>query len=82
MAYQPPSVAGARQTTSFDNATRGYLGPCPPKPSTHTYELALHALDVATLPTADLTTTRAQAVALIAAHELGVAKLTGTYSQP
>jgi Raf kinase inhibitor-like YbhB/YbcL family protein len=81
-AYQPSNVAGARQTTSFDPGTRGYLGPCPPKPDTHTYEFALHALDVATLPGADTTTSRTDAVALIAAHDLGVAKLTGTYMQP
>jgi Raf kinase inhibitor-like YbhB/YbcL family protein len=78
-AYQPSNVAGAKQPTSFDNTTRGYLGPCPP--AKHTYEFALHALDVTTLPGADMTTTRAQAVTLIAAHELGVAKLTGTYMQ-
>jgi hypothetical protein len=76
-AYQPSNVTGAKQTLAYDNSTRGYMGPCPP--SEHTYELALHALDVATLPGATMSTTRAQAVTIIQAHDLGVAKLTAKY---
>lgn len=76
-AYQPNNVSGAKQTLAYDNTTRGYMGPCPP--NEHTYELALYALDVATLPGATMATTRAQAVPIIQAHDLGVAKLTAKY---
>lgn len=78
--YQPANVPGAKQTTAYDNTTRGYLGPCPP--NEHTYELALHALDVAALPGVTMGTTRAQIVPIIAAHDVGVARLTGKYKQP
>lgn len=78
-AYQPNNVAGAKQTTAYDNNTRGYLGPCPP--NEHTYEFALYAIDVVQLPGATMSTTRAQIVPIIQAHDLGVAKLTGKYQQ-
>ena len=77
-AYAPTNVAGAHQPLAYDNATRGYLGPCPG--TQHTYEFALYALDVATLPGASTTTTRAQAVALIQMHDLASSTLTGTYT--
>ena len=60
---------------------RGYLGPCPPV--LHTYEFAVHALDVATLPGAMMNTNRAQAIAIIDMHRIGMpALLTGMYMQP
>jgi len=79
-AYQPANVPGAKQTRAYDNRTFGYLGPCPP--NQHTYELALHALDVATLPETSMATTRAQAVPKITEHSIATAKLTGTYEKP
>jgi Raf kinase inhibitor-like YbhB/YbcL family protein len=78
-AYAPNNVAGAHQTTAYDNSTRGYLGPCPPPAdAAHTYELALYALSVPTLPNGSMGTSKAQAKAAILANMLGVAKLNGT----
>ncbi len=79
-AFAPSNVTGAHQTASFQAQTRGYLGPCPP--ALHTYEFKLYALDVATLPGADMQTNRAQALALIEQHDLASTTLTGTYVQP
>lgn len=79
-AYQPANVAGAKQPLAYDNTTRGYLGPCPG--TLHTYEFALYAIDVATLPGATMATTRDEIVPIIMAHDLAVAKLTGTYVKP
>jgi Raf kinase inhibitor-like YbhB/YbcL family protein len=76
--YTPSNVPGAHQTSSYQTAVRGYNGPCPP--SQHTYEFALYALDVATLPGATMGTTRSQALTLIQAHDLAMATLTGTYT--
>jgi phosphatidylethanolamine-binding protein (PEBP) family uncharacterized protein len=63
---------------SFDNQTFGYRGPCPPE--THTYEFAVFALDVATLPNLTTAATLAQAKKQILLHDLGSATLTGTYT--
>jgi Raf kinase inhibitor-like YbhB/YbcL family protein len=76
-SYAPASVAGAHQTTGFNDQTRGYLGPCPPEK--HIYQFALHALDVPALPGATIDTTRAQAVTALGAHTLATATLTATY---
>ena len=78
-ASGPADVPGAHQTTGYDDSTFGYLGPCPP--AQHTYQFAVFALDVATLPGTSATTSRAQAKALIDAHDLASATLTGTYAQ-
>jgi Raf kinase inhibitor-like YbhB/YbcL family protein len=78
-AYAPTNVTGAHQTTAYDNTTRGYLGPCPPAGTTHTYEFALYALDAATLPGTSMTTTRTQVVPLIMQHMLARTTLTGTF---
>jgi Raf kinase inhibitor-like YbhB/YbcL family protein len=77
--FAPPDVAGAHQTASYQANVRGYNGPCPP--NTHTYEFAVHVLDVAALPGATMQTNRAQAITLIDQHRIGMpAKLTGTYT--
>jgi Raf kinase inhibitor-like YbhB/YbcL family protein len=74
-----PSVpAGAKQVKSYDNSTFGYLGPCPP--NKHTYEFAVHALDVASLPNVTTSSTRAAVNAEIGSHDLGSATLTGTFT--
>jgi Raf kinase inhibitor-like YbhB/YbcL family protein len=75
--YAPTNVAGAHQTLSYQNV-RGYLGPCPG--TTHTYEFAVYALSVATLPGASMTTTRAQAMPLIMQNMVASDTLTGTYT--
>jgi Raf kinase inhibitor-like YbhB/YbcL family protein len=77
--YAPSNVTGAHQV-SFQNQTQGYQGPCPP--NEHTYEFAVHALDVATLPGATAQTTPAEAVASITTHQLASGTLTGTYTPP
>lgn len=79
-AYQPANVPGAKQTAAYKPTARGYLGPCPGEE--HTYELALYAIDVATLPGTTMATTRDQIVPMIMAHDLAVAKLTGTFVKP
>jgi Raf kinase inhibitor-like YbhB/YbcL family protein len=78
--FEPPDVAGAKQTVSFAGGVRGYLGPCPP--NEHTYEYKVYALDVATLPGTSMATNRAQAETLILQHDLGSAALSGTYERP
>lgn len=80
--YSPTNVPGAHQTTSYNTSVTGYLGPCPPQgQGAHTYELAVYALDVPTLPGASSTTTRQQAVPIIMMHALAAATLTGTFER-
>jgi Raf kinase inhibitor-like YbhB/YbcL family protein len=74
---EPPTPAGARQTTSYDNTTYGYRGPCPP--SLHVYRFELSALDVSTLPGVTPTSPRAVVTAAIAAHTIDQATLPGQY---
>lgn len=74
----PAVPAGSQQVKSFDNSTFGYRGPCPP--NTHTYEFAVFALDVATLPNVTTASSRMQVKAEILNHDLGSATLTGTYT--
>lgn len=78
-AYMPNNVTGAKQTTAYDNTTRGYLGPCPPPAdAAHTYELMLYAMNVATLPGAQMNTNRAAARTLILANDIAMVALTAT----
>jgi Raf kinase inhibitor-like YbhB/YbcL family protein len=80
--FSPFNVPGAHQTPSFQPSTRGYLGPCPPEGTgAHTYELAVYALGVASLPGASNTTTQFQAVPTIMANALETAKLTTVYAR-
>ncbi|APR81773.1 Hypothetical protein A7982_07122 [Minicystis rosea] len=74
----PSAPAGAKQVKSYDNTTVGYLGPCPP--NQHTYEFAVYALDVATLPNVTTASTRTDVFTEIKNHDLASAKLTGTYT--
>jgi Raf kinase inhibitor-like YbhB/YbcL family protein len=78
--YAPPSVAGMHTTNAYDNA-RGWAGPCPPT-GTHTYEIAIYALDVATLPGATMATSKDQVATAVIADNLGVATLTATFTAP
>ena len=73
----PSTPAGAKQTTSYDNATFGYRGPCPPTP--HVYRFVLSALDVATLPGVTTASTRAQVQAVITTHQTASTSLIGSY---
>lgn len=74
----PPTPAGMKQVKAYDNATFGYLGPCPP--SVHTYEFAIIALDVATLPNVTTASTRTAVVTEIGKHTIATATLTGTFT--
>jgi Raf kinase inhibitor-like YbhB/YbcL family protein len=78
-AYMPTNVTGAKQTTSYQATTRGYLGPCPPV--LHTYEFVVYALSVATLPGVDMNSGRVLAEMQIKANDLAMASLSGTYMQ-
>ncbi len=79
-AYAPTNVSGAHQTVSVHAPTVGYYGPCPP--AMHTYQFAVYALDVATLPGATENTMRTDAVPVIQAHQLATGTLTGTFTPP
>ena len=75
-AEQPADVPGAHQSLSFDGTTFGYRGPCPP--AKHTYQLAVYAIDVASLGLID----RATGVATLQQHATAQTALTGTYQRP
>ena len=75
---EPPDVPGAKQPLAYDNQTRGYLGPCPG--SMHTYEFAIYAVDANPLPGLSLTSTRAQVLPVIMAHDTASATLTATFT--
>lgn len=79
-AYAPSNVAGAHQTDSYQAGMRGYLGPCPPVK--HNYRFDVYGLDVATIPSTSMSTTRAQVVPLMMQHMVVTASLTGNYTQP
>jgi Raf kinase inhibitor-like YbhB/YbcL family protein len=73
----PAVPAGAKQTFSYDGSTYGYLGPCPGG-NVHTYEFAVYALDVATLPNVKPTTPRATVADAIRTQATASATLQGT----
>ncbi|MFT3694372.1 MAG: YbhB/YbcL family Raf kinase inhibitor-like protein [Kofleriaceae bacterium] len=80
--YAPADPAGTHQAPSISN-TPGYSGPCPPQgQAAHVYEFALYALDVATLPGTDMTSTRAQLTPLITQHMIDKVTLTASYARP
>jgi len=77
-AFAPADVPGMHTTKTLGGGNNfGYAGPCPP--SIHTYEFAIIALDVATLPGLGMTTTQQQGKAAIDMHDIGTATLTGMY---
>jgi len=79
--YAPAVPAGTHEAPSIDD-TPGYSGPCPPQgQAAHVYELALYALDVATLPGTTMTTTRAMLTPLVAQHMIAKATLTASYAR-
>jgi len=80
--FQPPDVAGASQTLSFDNQTRGYKGPCPPNGQTHHYQFDVYGVDSATLPNVQMNSTSSAVLVQIASHNKGHASLAATYAQP
>lgn len=64
-----PPGGGAKQTRSYDDATYGYLGPCP-EGNLHTYEFRLHAIDVTTLPDVSTSDASEDVVTVIEAQSL------------
>lgn len=79
-ALPNPPGGGTKQVESYDNATFGYLGPCPP--SIHTYQFQVYAIDPATLPNVTTGSTRTQVETEILLNDLGSATLSGTYDPP
>jgi Raf kinase inhibitor-like YbhB/YbcL family protein len=77
VGYAPATPAGAHQAPIW-NGTKGFNGPCG---GNNTYELTLHAMDVATLPGIDETSTGTAAVSAIEAHATEDARIT-VLSQP
>ena len=80
--FQPTDVAGAKQTLSFDDTTRGYRGPCPPSPQLHNYQFDVYAIDSATLPNVVMDSTSSAVLVQIAMHNKGHASLKGSFMQP
>ena len=66
--------AGAKQVSIQNN---GYAGPCPPAGTMHTYEFAVYALDVATLPGVTTNSMPMAVETAVLAHQLAKATLTG-----
>jgi hypothetical protein len=59
-----------------------YLAPCPPMGGgAHTYEVTIHALDVATLPGLTMNSTATQSHDAVKAHSLASAKMSLTFSR-
>lgn len=73
--YQPADPAGAKQAP-FNGAVVGYYGPCSPN-SVNTYEFTVYAIDVATLPGLDQTSTKQEAEQAIVEAALASTKLAG-----
>jgi phosphatidylethanolamine-binding protein (PEBP) family uncharacterized protein len=69
---EPTDVPGAKQSavTALDGFTgSGYLGPCPQAAGAEqSYEFALYALDVATMPGITTTSSPSEAAAAVAQH--------------
>lgn len=76
--FMPPVPAGARQPLGYDNATRGYLGPCPG--SMHRYEYALHAVDTYPLPNLTMSSSRFAVRDAIVARTVARTTLTATFT--
>ncbi len=74
----PAVPSGAKQAKSFDNATFGYRGPCPP--NKHTYRFVVYALDAAPLSNLTTSSSLAQVEAEVKNHSLGSASLSGTFT--
>lgn len=66
--------AGAKQVSINMG---GYAGPCPPAGVTHTYEFALYAIDVATLPNVTTNSMPMAVETVVLAHQIGKTTLTG-----
>lgn len=81
LAPNPPG-GGAKQTRWSFGSETGFQGMCPiAGPSTHVYELAVYAVDVATLPAAADPADPAQVDATIQAHQIAVGRLRGSYTK-
>jgi Raf kinase inhibitor-like YbhB/YbcL family protein len=65
-----------------DFAGAQFFSPCPPVAGgPHTYEITIHALDVATLPGVTMTSTATDTNAAVSAHTLASAKMSLTFSR-
>jgi Raf kinase inhibitor-like YbhB/YbcL family protein len=75
---EPAEPAGSRQALSFDDETRGYRGPCPPKE--HTYEFTLYVLADNPVAGVTLDSTRETLVATFMDRSVAQASLRGTFT--
>lgn len=73
--FQPPSVEGAKQAP-FNPQLTGYFGPCSPN-SVNTYEITIYAIDVASLPNLDASTSKGDAAQAIEDAAIASASLSG-----
>lgn len=78
----PPAPVSAKQVdlrTNPDAGTtmNGYFGPCP-RGALHSYEFAVHAIDVATLPGVTTSSRSADVKAVVLQHAVATGTLTGT----
>ena len=81
---QPPSIAGATQAliatpeaTASQEATYGYVGPCP-QGASQTYQFTVYAIDTASLPGVTFDSAPATVKAACQEHALGAGVLSGT----
>lgn len=72
VGYAPAAPAGAHQAPIW-NGTKGFNGPCG---GNNTYELTLHAMDVATLPGIDEASAGRAAVTAIESHSTASVTMT------
>lgn len=74
-AFAPADPLGAKQAP-FTQGLIGYFGPCSPN-SVNTYEITLYAIDVATIPGLDATSTKDEAEAAIVDAAIAETTLSG-----
>lgn len=75
---EPPNPVGSKQPLAYDNATFGYLGPCPG--NTHTYEFRVVAVGNRPLPRVTTASPRRDVVAAIDEYAIADGVLTATFT--
>lgn len=75
--FNPADVPGAKQTLSYDDSTRGYLGPC--SGGVNTYQYVVYAVGLENIPGFDMATTGTEAVNTLMGGSAGSAVLTVTH---
>lgn len=73
--YQPVDPAGSKQA-ELQGVVHSYFGPCSPS-SINTYQLTVHALDVAAVPDVDMSTPENTLAAAVEGLSIASAQLSG-----